>query len=115
MKKQITIPTNLNGKLNCDAMVHISAAPATGIPESAIDQAVIEIITADNTFPASCWKLVDLCRLAMGELHNIYTFPSHGMDFYDFYHHYKSVYPATDASSPMAVYFYLKIKENADN
>lgn len=115
MKKTVTIPTNINGKLSCDAIVHISAAPATGIPEPTLQAAIIEIVAADQSFPPTDWKLVDLCRLPLGKLQNCFTFPSHGMDFYDFYHHYKTIYPSADAETPMAIYFYQKIKENADN
>lgn len=93
-------------------MVHISAAPLSGIGETALHRTVIEIHTADKSYPPTQWKLVDLCRLPLGKLQDCFTYPSHGLDFYDFYKQYKTVYPSSDAETPMAVYFYLKLQEN---
>ncbi len=110
MKKQIRFPSNINGKLHCNVMLHISAAPGTGIRESAVESTVIEIITDDDSYPPSEWKLADICRLPLGDLQNFFTYASHGIDFYDFYRQYKRTYPSADAATPMAVYFYQKIK-----
>ncbi len=110
MTEQIKFNTNINGKLHCNVMVHISSAPLTCYPESAVMRNVIEIITIDRSYPPTNWKLLDLCRLPLGNLQNCFTYASHGLDFYDFYQQYKSIYPSANAATPMAVYFYKKIK-----
>lgn len=108
-QKKVVFPTNINGKLVCSAMVHVSAPPVGNVYESILAQAVIEIHTADNSCPPTTWKLDDICRLKFCELQNCFTWPSHGVDVFDFYKYFMIEHPEVNSETPMAVYFYHKI------
>jgi hypothetical protein len=108
--KKVKFQTNINGKLSCKAMVHVSAAPTGSIRETVLESAIIEIHTMDNSCDPTFWKLDDLCRVSLGSLQNCFTWPSHGMDTFDFIQQFKQENPNADADTPMAVYFYHKIE-----
>lgn len=109
MQKVITLKTNYNTKLDCKCFVHIDIAPAGGIPESKMDDTIIEIRTADNSHPPVKTKLVNLLRLPLWKISDAVTYPSHGMDSTAFQ---EMMILTSDHMSPdkaMAVYFYERI------
>src|SRR3982750_3970773 len=82
---KITMATDFNKKLSCDCFLHIDLAPRSPLPEREVIQTIIEISTADNSHAPVLVKLLDVCRINLGEVFSLATFASHGMDFYDFY------------------------------
>lgn len=104
---KITLPTNLNNKLRCNAFTHIAPAPAGGVPESKMEQQY-SIHTADDSYPPTPFVLVDLLRLPLGSLYSIHTLPSHGMDRLQFLTWYMVTNPGANVSTPMAVYYYKR-------
>jgi hypothetical protein len=108
MQKVITFKTNYNNKLGCKVFPHIDVAPATGIPESKLEERIIEIRTADNSHPPVKTKLINLLRLPLWQVSDALTYPSHGMDstaFQEMMILNNDITP----DKPMAVYFYEKI------
>lgn len=106
--KTIFFPTNQNGKLACQAMVHIDLAPSSGIPASKVENTLIEIKTADNSFPPTYWKLSCLLRLELHQLTDYMTIPSHGLEAFEFQKQLLSSNMNLKTTSPVAVYYYRK-------
>ena len=106
---KLTLPTNINGKLNCNGMLHIDKEPGMRIGQRQLDAFLIEIHTADNSHPPSRWKLVDMLRLPLYQLSSTITFPSHGMDMFAFAKDFISKNANAGTTTPMAVYFYQRI------
>jgi hypothetical protein len=108
MTKIITLKTNYNTKLECKCFVHIDIAPTDRIPESKLEETVIEIRTADNSHPPVKTKLVNLLRLPLWQVSDAITYPSHGMDSTTF-QEMMVVDNNADFNKAMAVYFYERI------
>jgi hypothetical protein len=53
--KTVFWPTNFNNKLHGAAMIHLDLAPWDSIPERALANTIIEIVTQDNSYPPSRW------------------------------------------------------------
>lgn len=111
MHKTITLKTNYNQKIGCDNFLHIDLAPAGGIPESKLNGTVIEIRTMDNSHPPVKTKLVNLVRLPLWKICDLISYPSHGMDSVSFQAWMVENNEKLNADSPLAVYFYQRIKE----
>jgi len=110
--KTIFFSTNFNNKLHSRVMVHIDRAPSPTIviSESLLASMVYEIQTQDTSYPPSKWQLVDLLRIPLGDLSNIITWPSHGMDYFDFYKWVKDLQVDANAETVMAIYYYKKLE-----
>lgn len=108
-KIKISIPTNYNGKLNCDCFIHIDEAPREGVPESKLKNTVVEIETKDNSHPPVRTVVKDLIRIRLGEITSALTWQSHGLEGYDFAYQKIQENPKLTYYSLMAVYFYQKI------
>jgi hypothetical protein len=111
MSKTIYLPTNFNNKLACDFFIHIDEAPRSGIPESKLENTVIEIRTSDNSHPPVKTKMKDIIRLPLGDLSSALTWQSHGIDSIGFVKTTIQHKPKLNIKSPMAVYFYQRIVE----
>lgn len=111
MNKQITIATNYNNKLSNDAFIHIDLAPSTGIPESVAAATILEIKTKDNSHPPVKCKLVDLCRFPLYQVVNLATWSSHGILASEFIEWFMEKYKSTHITTPLAIYYYQKIKD----
>jgi len=109
--KVITIPTNFNNKLACPIMQHVDLAPYAGIKESLMESSVVEIRTADGSYPPSQWKLFDLLRLESDQLAGVITYPSHGMDSSDFFQWLVKAYAGKKDITKLAVFFYKKLED----
>lgn len=108
MLKIITLKTNYNNKLHCKCFPHIDIAPAGGIPESKMNDTIIEIRTADNSHPPVKTKLINLLRLPLWQVSDVITYPSHGCDSTSF-QEMMVLENNADFNKPMAVYFYEKV------
>lgn len=108
--KRIVLQTNYNGKLHCDTFTHIDVAPKGTITESIAENLVAEIYCKDNSHPPVKAKLVDLLRLPLHQLSMVLTWPSHGMTFPQYLDWITARSPSITLHTPMAIYFYQKIK-----
>lgn len=108
MQKVITFKTNYNNKLACQCFPHIDIAPAGGIPESKLNDTIIEIRTADNSHPPVKTKLINLIRLKLWQVSDALSYPSHGMDSTAF-QEWMITHNDISFDKSMAVYFYQKI------
>jgi hypothetical protein len=109
MNKTIYLPTNFNNKLACSCFIHVDEAPRSGIPESRLEETVIEIRTSDNSHPPVKTKLFDIIRLKLGDLPTSLTWQSHAVDAITFAEKLLTDKPKLNTSTPMAVYFYQRI------
>jgi len=109
--KTLFFSTNFNNKLHSSVMVHIDKAPSptTVITGSMMAEMIFEIQTQDTSYPPSKWQLVDLLRIPLGQLSNVITWPSHGMDYFDFYQWVKKIQVDANAETLMAIYYYKKL------
>jgi hypothetical protein len=107
--KVITFKTNYNNKMDCKCFPHIDIAPVGGIPESKMEETVIEIRTADNSHAPVKTKLVNLLRLPLWQINDALTYPSHGVDSTTF-QEMMVVDNHADFSKSMAVYFYERLQ-----
>lgn len=110
-QKTITIPTNYNGKLACDAFLHIAEAPADLIPESVLQNTDVMVQTADGSHPPVRARLVDLSRTPMYQLSSLVTYASHGMGLHEYQQWVVEQNPRLSIVSKMCVYIYQKINE----
>lgn len=110
MIKTITFKTNYNNKLHCQCFTHIDIAPPGGIPESRMEDTVIEVKTADNSYPVIKTKLVNMIRLPLWKISDCLSFPSHGLDSVEFQTMMVGNNEKVNADTPMAVYFYCKLQ-----
>lgn len=108
-KTVITLSTNFNNKLGCEVFLHISFAPPSPLPESHIKNTLIEIRTADESFPPVTVELIDICRVPLGNIHSMASLASHAMDYHEFYNWFCDQYPLAGCNTPVAVYYYKKI------
>ena len=106
---KLVMPTNINGKLNCSCMLHIDKEPGIRIGQRQLDAFTIEIHTSDKSHPPTMWKLTDLIRLQLYQLPTSLTWPSHGMDMFEFAKEFISKNPDAATTTPMAVYFYQRV------
>lgn len=106
--KTILFETNYNGKLACDRFVHIDLAPEKPVPANVLENTVIEIQVADKSHPPVCVKVDSIIPFRIGELSNIHTWPSHGMDNAQFLerHHLKK---PVNRDTQFAVYYYRRV------
>jgi hypothetical protein len=107
--KKITIATNFNNKLSCSKFVHLAEAPEKGIAEKHLRETTIEITTEDGSHPPVQTRLVDLCRLPLYQLTNIFTYQSHGMTSNEFVRWFEMKNRKTSPLTAMALYYYEKI------
>lgn len=106
--------TNFNNKLACKCFLHIDLAPRTTIPEPKFDKIEVEIRTSDNSHPPVSAKLKDILRLPLKDIAAVFTWPSHGMSYFDFIGFLMTqAYVNTD--TPMAIYFYEKLTPTPPN
>ena len=105
------MPTNYNNKLSCDAFVHIDQAPQSSIPERLVKETIIEIYTKDSSHPPVKVKLMDICRISLAQVRDAFTYPSHGLDGYEYYKWYQKEHPEANSDTKLAVYFYKKHSE----
>lgn len=103
------MPTNYNKKLGCNYMVHVDLAPSQTIPETVLQNTVIEIRTKDESHPPSRWKLEDLCRLPLNQLTSSITWPSHGQQSFEFAKWFLENNTGTGMQTAVAIYYYRKI------
>jgi hypothetical protein len=75
---QIQFPTNINGKLHCDAFVHITYAPTRKLERQVVDRTIVTITTADNSGPVKQWRIYDIGIVAMYYVADADAFASHG-------------------------------------
>ena len=94
-------------KKQCQVMVDVNFAPSKPVRESDMRDTVF-LITWDDGSQAH-YQLVDIYRFTMANYCTHFTWPSHGMDFYDFYTWWKEQHPEIDSETVMAAYFYKKI------
>ena len=106
---KLVIPTNLNGKLHCNCMLHIDKEPGVRIGQRQLDAFTIEIHTADGSHPPTQWKLIDLIRLELFRIPTSLTWHSHGMDMFEFAKEFISKNADASTTTPMAVYFYQRV------
>jgi hypothetical protein len=108
--KHIQFDYNYNNKLQSEAFVHISTAPAGGVPESKA-KGPITISVIDHPEISVTVELVDICRLNFCQLLSIHTLPSHGMLCDEFAEWWCKKYPNCVSDTAMAVYYYKKIND----
>jgi hypothetical protein len=73
-----------------------------------MEETIIEIRTADHSHPPVKTKLVNLSRMALWQLSDALTFPSHGVDSTSF-QEMMMINENADFNKQMAVYFYQRI------
>lgn len=98
---------DLNGKKHCQVMVEVNFAPSKPVYESDMRGTVFQITWDDGS--QGSYQLVDIYRFTFANYCTHFTWPSHGMDFCDFYAWWKERYSEVDTDTRMAAYFYKKI------
>lgn len=89
--------------------MHIAGAPDGGVCETIMESTEVEIKTADDSHPPVKAKLVDLTRMPLYQLSNVFTFQSHGLTAAEFTEQYQEANPHASFISPIAVYYYKAI------
>lgn len=106
--KPIKWKTNFNNKLFSDHFVHVDLAPKGTIPESKLP-IIYQINTEDGSAPEVKVALIDFVRYKLKDLIGIETFPSHGMDPFDFIQYFKTIHPEANAETELASYIFKKV------
>ena len=101
----MTLATNHNNKLHCQAFVHITAPPFGQVKEADLGK-TYSITTADGSHPGGHWKLEDFVRIRLRDVRSYLTYPSHGMNYIDFITWYKQQNRSTGYDDFVALYFY---------
>lgn len=111
--KTITWDTNFNGKMACNRFVHIDRAPEKLPDARTVQAAVFKIQTADRSHDPVMAKIENIVVFRLGEVGNIHTWPSHGMDSSDFIHllHVKK---GVHRDTELAIYYYKKVEQDVN-
>lgn len=112
--KTILFETNYNGKLACDRFVHIDLAPEKQVPMHVMEKTVIQIQVADQSHPPVHVKVDSIIPFRLGELSNIHTWPSHGMDNAQFLER-QHLKKAINRETQFAVYYYRRVDPSKVN
>lgn len=104
------LKTNYNNKMGCRGFIHVDRAPKNPIPASKLGQ-LREIRTADNSHPPVQMQILALTRFQLGEIIDLLSIPSHGMDAVDFINWWKQE-NNEDEETEMAVYYYVAPPSN---
>lgn len=107
--KIILWDTNFNGKLDCNRFVHIDLAPVKAPTMDELGKAVFQIQTADKSHEPVTAGIEAIIPFRIGELSNIHTWPSHGMNTSDFLNWQHSKKKIND-DTMLAVYYYKAIQ-----
>jgi len=112
--KTITWDTNFNGKLACNRFTHIDLAPEKQPTMQTLEETTITIQVADKSHTPIVVKIESIIPFTLGELSNIHTWPSHGMNTSDFinWQHEKN---KIRNDTMLAVYYYKKIDQQTMN
>ncbi|THU34229.1 hypothetical protein FAM09_24740 [Niastella caeni] len=110
-KKVINWPTNFNNKLACDCMIHIDIAPKAHVSAHVLESTIIEIIIADESYPATKWKLESIYPLKLFQLTSVSSMPSHGMESFEFAKWFLTNNVGANSQTEIAIYYYRKMKE----
>ncbi|NNV55893.1 hypothetical protein [Limnovirga soli] len=107
--KNITWETNYNNKMGCLSMLHIDIKPSRMPQQSVIENTIIEIATADNSYPPTRYKLHWLQPMLLNNVPELVTYPSHAMSYVEFYKFLRQKYgPNICGATEMCVYYYLR-------
>lgn len=104
--------TDYNKKMTCPSFIHIDVAPQEGtMPQSRVDNLLLEITTLDSSHAPILAKLGDMMRIPLKELSNCLTWPSHGMASDQFREWFRIGKSEVPDDTMMAVYFLKQVKE----
>lgn len=108
--KTIQWPTNINGKMACNRFAHIDLAPETMPSMATLEKTVVTIHAADRSHPPVKVKVDGIVPFRLGELSNIHTWPSHGLDSGDFINS-QLAKQRVHKDMMLAVYYYRKVDD----
>lgn len=97
-----------NSKKHCKCMVELNFAPAAGILESQLDSTVFNVTWNDGS--TGDYILYDLIRLELFDVLTVHSWPSHGMDNYEYVSWILSQFPDLKKTTAMALYFYKRVE-----
>lgn len=97
--------------MHCNRFPHIDLAPQKMPTIKELEQAIFLIQTADKSHQPIQVTIESIIPLRLGELSNIHTWPSHGMDTSDFinWQHLKS---PINKDTALAIYYYKRTDVN---
>lgn len=98
---------DLVGKKHCQCMVEVNLAPSKPIPERELLKNVFLVTWEDGS--QAEYQLVEIMRFTLDKYYSFLTWPSHGMDFFDFLQWFQKQYPNANAETKLAAYFYKRI------
>ncbi len=109
--KEILIRTNLNNKLDCPIFLHIELAKTYGIPESELEARRFLFITKDRSHKPVLAKVIDSIRCELGQIPNVCTYMSHGMEKEEFIQTLISSVGNTSRKTGVVAYFYKQVEQ----
>lgn len=97
-------------KKHSHVMVEVNLAPSKRVTESEMRDTVFLVTWEDGS--QSEYQLVDITRFTLDDYYSCLTWPSHGMDFFDFLEWFRKQYPNVNSETKVAAYFYKKVEQS---